>query len=73
MQEILSQKVNWIVQGNVVFFITSMCMCSFHTNYSPVLCARKQRRTEYMEPAQGRERHVTPILFCVAVDHTLLF
>lgn len=26
-----------------------------------------------MEPAQGHERHVTLILFCVAVDHTLLF
>lgn len=48
-------------------------MYSFHTDYSPVLCARKQRHSEYMEPAQGHERHVTLILFCVAVDHTLLF
>lgn len=39
-------------------------MCSFHTDYSPVLCARKQRRSEYMEPAQGHERHVTHSVLC---------
>lgn len=44
IQEILSQKVSSIVQGQCcVFYNFSVCMCSFHTDYSPVLCARKQR------------------------------
>lgn len=67
------RKLAGSYRGNVVFIITSVCVCSFHTDYSPVLCARTQKRSEYKELAQGHGHHVALVLFCVAVDHTLLF
>lgn len=71
MSAILSQKVNLILQRSVVFIVTSVCMSSFHTDYSQ-LFVQGNRGIENKELAQGHEHRMAFILFSIAVDHILL-